>query len=235
MNHLDATRKIRKTWLENRAEEIEFWTLILSGRYPVSGWCEDARKRLLEPRHLIEPLAGFASEVDGRLVEIIDVGSGPAPYLGLLHPSKVVRVLQADPLADEYNRILRDHNYGHHANIVRIDGERLSSELPHEHFDIAYSRNALDHSWDPLRCIDGMLQITRVGGHVFFEGHTDEGVRQNYHGLHQWNFRSLPDGDCLLWRPGTEVRLRERMGDAVDFISRGNDHWFSVSITKRGH
>jgi hypothetical protein len=137
---------MRDIWNKNKSSEIEFWRLLLSGRFPNLDWCEHVRMRLRDQRPLAEPLSGFAAQLRPALVEIIDVGSGPAPHLGSIHPSKVVRILMVDPLADEYNDLLRENGYGAYANIVGMEGENLSRDLPNNHFHIAYSRNALDHS-----------------------------------------------------------------------------------------
>jgi SAM-dependent methyltransferase len=149
-----------------------------------------------------------------------------------VHHIKTVRVLRIDPLADEYNELLRRYGYPSSANILRSEAENLSQAVPCDHFHIAYSRNALDHSWQPARCISEMLKIVRKGGHVYISGATDEGVRQNYEGLHQWNFRAKGTDDFIIWRPGESISLRDYLGDSVKFTASGNDEEFELSITK---
>jgi SAM-dependent methyltransferase len=85
-----------------------------------------------------------------------------------------------------------------------VAGERLLEHFGPEHFDIAYSRNALDHAVDPLGIVEQMLAVVRPGGHVVLRHVRNEAVRQAYVQLHQWNFDER-DGRPVLWRPGREI------------------------------
>jgi len=222
---------VRDIWTENKPSEIGLWEALISGQGR-QDWCADVRRRLVDSWELGEPLASFAARVPSQLVEVADVGSGPAKQIDRRHPTKTVRILMIDPLADEYNDILRRNGYASCANIFKAEGEVLSEVLPRNHFHIAYARNALDHSWDPARCIREMVAIIRVGGYLFVEGATDEGERQKYEGLHQWNFRASGTDDCLIWRPDQEIKLKDFLGSSVKIAAYSDKEWIQLTITK---
>lgn len=71
---------------------------------------------------------------------------------------------------------------------VAGEAERLADAFGENSFDLVYARNCLDHGYDPMLAIQQMLKVVRVGGVVLFEHGVNEGERQGYQGLHQWNF-----------------------------------------------
>jgi hypothetical protein len=77
-----------------------------------------------------------------------------------------------------------------------IAGEELPDVFPAHLFDLAFARNSLDHSYDTPQVIKNMGAATKSGDIVFLWHAQNEGERQNYQGLHQWNFRK--EGDTLI-------------------------------------
>jgi SAM-dependent methyltransferase len=67
-------------------------------------------------------------------------------------------------------------------------GEKLLEKFRPDQFDLVYSSNALDHSYDPLLAIRQMLTAVKPGGYVYLWHFANEGLHESYHGLHQWNF-----------------------------------------------
>jgi SAM-dependent methyltransferase len=55
-------------------------------------------------------------------------------------------------------------------------------------FDLVHAANSLDHAHDPVAAIKAAAPVVRPGGHVFLEHILNEGAREGYGGLHQWNF-----------------------------------------------
>lgn len=53
--------------------------------------------------------------------------------------------------------------------------------------DVVYTRNAIDHSDSPTYCVKNMVIVLKQGGILYIEGFKNEGVRNNYQGLHHWN------------------------------------------------
>jgi SAM-dependent methyltransferase len=90
----------------------------------------------------------------------------------------------------------------------RLDGEHLVEYFGRDRFDVAYSRNALDHAVDPTVIIEQMLDVVRVDGYVVLRHVRNEAERQAYGQLHQWNFEER-DGQLVVWRVGHETRVGE--------------------------
>lgn len=183
----------KSTWDEQLLTQLDHWDRWLAGE---SG--EGPKNRLTDSY----PFPGYLQKVldcpPGSEVRVLDLGSGPASTVGRNWPGRKVFVTCVDPLAEEYNVLLRKHGYAEFACIARGCGETLLEDIEERDFDIAYSANALDHSYDPLLCIENMLRIVRPKGWVVFMVLENEGQRQRYGGLHRWNF-CVDDGELVLW------------------------------------
>jgi SAM-dependent methyltransferase len=132
----------------------------------------------------------------------LDVGSGPLTIVGRKAPGVALDITAVDALADEYNKILDQHGVDPIVRPQPCLTEQLTSKFECDKFDIAYARNTLDHSLDPLRAIAEMLSVVRKGGIVLTEHARNEGQTHNYAGLHQWNF-DIQDGIFVLNRRNT--------------------------------
>jgi hypothetical protein len=113
------------------------------------------------------------------------------------HRGVALDITAVDALADEYNKILDQHGIVPIIRTQQCLTEQLSSKFGYDKFDIAYARNTLDHSMDPLRAIAEMLSVVQKGGVVLTEHARNEGETHEYGGLHQWNF-DIRDRDFVL-------------------------------------
>jgi SAM-dependent methyltransferase len=144
-----------------------------------------------------------------------------------------VEVVAVDPLADEYNALLDKHGMTPAVRARKGEAERLT-ELALGQFDLVYSRNALDHAYDPAVAIEQMLAVTSDNGAVFFEGAINEGENEGYQGLHQWNFEPAPDGDLSVWSRSERISMRERLGPNVKLTSTDVGGWHHTEIVRVG-
>src|SRR5215475_10525269 len=95
----------------------------------------------------------------------------------------------------------------------RGEGEHLSG-LDLGLFDLVYSRNALDHAYDPIRVTREMTKLCQTSGSVFFEGNVNESCREYGVGLHRWNFMPVDNGDLVVWQMDkTAMSLRSALGE----------------------
>jgi SAM-dependent methyltransferase len=154
----------------------------------------------------------FAQELlksqEGATIKVLDLGSGPASTVGSYWPGRTVLLTRVDPLADEYNELLQRHGY--QPNIVKGDGEALLDAVAERDFDFVHSGNALDHAYNPLRCVQNMINICKPAGWIYFLVFENEGEYEKYAGLHQWNF-CLENGDIFLWNKSSRVNLRQEL------------------------
>ena len=81
--------------------------------------------------------------------------------------------------------------------IIRCNVEEIEAELNHCMFDIIYSKNALDHTYNPIKAISNILCLLNDKGVVILEHYNKEGEYTNYFGLHQWDFYIENGNFCI--------------------------------------
>ena len=102
--------------------------------------------------------------------------------------------------------------------------------FPANHYDAVHARNTLDHSYDPMAAILGMVAVAKPGGIIILDHTANEAVNEGYKGLHHWNFFIE---DRALWlsnRRGHRNVIAE-LGSAIEVahLERdGSPHAYSV-------
>jgi ubiquinone/menaquinone biosynthesis C-methylase UbiE len=153
-------------------------------------------------------MAGFLP--DSPSVSILDVGSGPLTCLGKQCVSKTIKITAIDPLADTYNSLL--DRYGINPPVRTIQGfaEQLTSKFSPETFDLVFSRNAIDHSYRPDLAIEEMIKVVKKNRYVVLGHVPNEGLKEGYEGLHQWDFTRSEYGDFIIKSPYQEVNITKK-------------------------
>jgi SAM-dependent methyltransferase len=221
LSHSSRTDPLER-WRVALPSEVDFWRGIIYGTFPNREWVNDMKARVRGitpfPEHLLRYLEGKTGSA-----RILDVGSGPVTVLSGVRDG--IEVVAVDPLADDYNRLLDKKGLVPRIRTLRGDGEKIS-ELGLGLFDLVYSRNALDHSYDPIRAIREMLKVCSPAGFVFFEGETNESIREHGIGLHQWNFLPVDNGDLIVWQMDKEaLSLRHALGEGADVKASGKQSY----------
>jgi SAM-dependent methyltransferase len=211
--------------------EARFWR-----RYVSSGgsdWSDEYARRLdrdapVDDQLLVECLDRIPDET----VSIIDVGAGPFTSVGSRYPGKTVHVTAVDPLAKRYDDLLAEAGVAPPVRTIECAAEDLCERFEAETFDIAFARNSLDHSADPVRAIRNMLALVRPERFVVLRHFTDEGATKGYRTLHQWNF-SDSGGKLVIWRPGARTDVTALLSDIADLRTGTAGAWVWSVITKR--
>lgn len=194
-------------WRTRQRSEVDFWADWLVGAPGAEEWTSDRDSRLDPETEIRDPLV--RAELDrnpAEQISILDVGAGPLTALGFRHPGKSLTIVAVDPLADEYDRLLRGAELDPPIRTVGVAGEDLLVHFGSDRFDIAYAVNSLDHSADPFTIIFNMVAVVRPGGTVLLRHKRNEGESARYGGLHQWNFDVVDDG-LLLWNNAVEMNV----------------------------
>ena len=195
----------RLVWRARTASEVDFWADWLAGAPGTEQWASDREERLDPTTEIRDPLVRAELERHpAEEISIVDVGAGPLTWLGYRYPGKTLEIVPVDPLADDYDRLLREAGLEPPIRTIRVAGEELLEHFDAGTFDIAYATNALDHSADPLAIISNMVAVVRPGGAVLLRHKRNEGESARYGGLHQWNFDAV-DGSLLLWNNASRV------------------------------
>ncbi len=195
-------------WKRELTSEVAFWQSWI-GEADIP-WQEERRTRLDPAMPLQDSMRAVAATPPGGTVRLLDVGAGPATSLGKTWPDRTVEIVAVDPLADEYNRMLDAYGVVVPVRTRQCDGEHLLDVIERATFDIAYSRNALDHSYDPLAVIQAMVEAVKPGGWVILEHYANEAESEQYQGLHQWNF-CQQDGQFVIWNRQRRIVVDERL------------------------
>jgi SAM-dependent methyltransferase len=197
----------RLWWRTRRRSEVDFWAGWLAGAPGTEEWTSDRDARLDPQTEIRDPVVREELEHNpAEEISILDVGAGPLTALGYRYPGKTLTIVPVDPLADEYDRLLRDAELEPPVRTLRVAGEALLEHFGPGSFDIAYAVNALDHSADPFMIISNMVAVVRAGGVVLLRHKRNEGESARYGGLHQWNFDVVGDS-LLLWNNAREVNV----------------------------
>jgi SAM-dependent methyltransferase len=194
--------------------EVQFWRRWLStkGMY----WPDDYRARFDPDLPIGGHLASYVDRVDAEFVRILDVGSGPLTKLGKKHPSRRLEITATDLMAPDYDRLLAELGVVPPVRTVYADAERLAEQFGRDAFDIVHGQNCIDHMADPQRAIDQMVAVTRPGGYVVLYHAENEGQREHYNQLHQWDL-TCEDGSFIIRdRKGRTVNVTHRLAALCD-------------------
>jgi SAM-dependent methyltransferase len=195
----------RLLWRSRTKSEVDFWAGWLNGAPGTEQWADDRLLRLDPDTEIRDPLVREELErLSAETISILDVGAGPLTRLGYRFPGKTLEVVAVDPLAGDYDRLLREAGLEPPVRTLPVAGEQLLEHFGTRRFDIAYASNALDHSADPLAIIANMVTLVRPGGAVLLRHKRNEGQSAGYGGLHQWNFDVVSER-LVVWNDALEV------------------------------
>jgi SAM-dependent methyltransferase len=195
----------RLWWRGRKRNEIDFWARWLTGAPGTEQWADDREGRLNPETEIRDPVVrAELNRNPAEEISILDVGAGPLTWLGYRYPGKKLKIVPVDPLADDYDELLREARLEPPVRTIRVAGETLLDHFQPRSFDIAYATNALDHSADPLTIISNMAKVVAPGGVVILRHKRNEGASARYSGLHQWNFDTADDR-LILWNEAAEV------------------------------
>jgi SAM-dependent methyltransferase len=206
----------RLWWRARKGTEIHFWSAWLVGAPGAEEWAGDRELRLSPDTEIRDPL--LRAELDriaAEEVSILDVGAGPITKVGFRYPGKKLTIVPTDPLADDYDRLLRDAGLDPPLRTIRVAGEDLLDHFGPRSFDIACATNSLDHSADPVTIISNMVDVVRPGGVVLLKHKWNEGESARYGGLHQWNFE-VEGEQLVVWNNAAHVNVSDALAERAE-------------------
>ncbi|MGC9450139.1 MAG: class I SAM-dependent methyltransferase [Oceanipulchritudo sp.] len=184
----------RRQWEEGLRDEVAYWEDWLEGRTP---YAEERALRLSSDR----PFPWWAKPLirgNPREFRVLDVGAGPVTDIGTRWGNKDITIVPVDPLAREFAELLRRHSVVPVIPTVHGLGEELVQAFGEASFDFAYACNSLDRSMDPVECYRQMIAVLKPGCSLVTLHEANQGEKQNYTGVHQWNF-SLREDRLIVW------------------------------------
>jgi SAM-dependent methyltransferase len=110
----------------------------------------------------------------GTEAKILDVGAGPLTYFPRQWFTRDYSITPIDPLADEFDRMLKQAGLDPQYRTIKGEAETLLDQFGPDSFHCVFARNALEQFYDPLEAIRQMLAVVRPGAWVLLQ---QEGYR----------------------------------------------------------
>jgi SAM-dependent methyltransferase len=176
-----------KDWKKQVDTEISHWNHVFY-KYTTdtnSYLHQYVKKRLDMELPLHKNVQLLVDSIDKQEISILDVGSGPIPFLGR-KSTKKIKLTAVDYLAENYYQLYNQYNIYPPTMPIPLDASKLSLHFENIFFDIVYARNSIDHTFNPIRSIQEMVSVSNK--YVILEHKINEGIVENYQGLHNWNF-----------------------------------------------
>ena len=224
----DLAKRFR-LWAAGIPHELAFWT-----HWAQTGggnWPGEFTSRMNPEAPLVPWLADWARQAGRARLRVLDVGAGPVTSVGYVAPPGIALELVAtDPLAEAYTRIFEALGLRRPLATSFAPAEELSAFLPENSFDIVHCRNALDHSFDPLRGLTEMLRVLRPDGVAMLFHNPNEAEAEGYSGFHQYNFDEEA-GRFIIWRGAQRWDVERELPVRTRITARSHGH-VAVTIEK---
>jgi SAM-dependent methyltransferase len=183
---LDRVGLHRLAWRWRLPTEVGHWDIWLRTRGMEDPG--DFARRIAPDQPLQEHLKKLLPQSNGRPYRILDIGAGPLTTVGKVCDGSRIDLLAIDPLAAVYDMLLDKNGITPPVRTKYGEAEHVAEMYTDGSFDLVHAANSLDHAHDPVAAIKAAARVVRPGGHVFLEHILNEGAREGYGGLHQWNF-----------------------------------------------
>lgn len=240
----EAAAAVRRRRGSGWSDEVAFWDHWLATKG--FNWPDDFRRKT-DPRAkvLIPKWALPAATTRPRRflpgqrprLSILDVGSGPLSLVGTRLPGVDVELTAVDPLAEEYDALLRKHGIKPLTRVQPCPAEAVADVIGESRFDVVYSQNALDHTENAFAGLEQMVRVVKPGCWTVLKHTIDEAETESYGSLHDWNFR-IEEGRFLIWNRRARIFPDEQLGSAAVIVTHevyeGGYSWILVGIQRRG-
>lgn len=212
-NNIDAA------WKDAVTEEILWWwgwTLKLRNEGVLQNW-ENFKKAEFPYERFLDQMTGMAP------IRVLNIGSGPRSVMGEASSATSLQFTKMDPLAPAYNPLMALLDAPGTGDIV-FGAVEILSQLDLPRFNFISARNCLDHAYDVPNGLNEMIKALSDQGLIELVHYENEGLAQNYLGMHKWNIE-IADSRVHIWNRDEEVHF--------DHEKYGLDlHYRRESVTK---
>jgi hypothetical protein len=218
---------IRENWQKGLPNELQIWEAWIAGE---SAGAEERALRLSSGR----PFPWWAKPLipgNPARLRVLDVGAGPVTALGPVWEDKLVTIVPVDPLATEYEQLLRDNNITPPVRTIYGVGETLSEQFQPDSFDFAYASNCLDQTIDPVGCHRQILTVLKPGCSLVSIHLANQGEEENYEGVYQWNF-SINDGRLIIWNHSEQHDLFDECAGIARHTLEKDGQFIKMTLTR---
>lgn len=133
-----------------------------------------------------------------KKIRLLDICCGPFPKSGIFAEDYTIERTLVDTLSESYHSMLKENSIKtYEQKIICCNVEELHNNFSMNSFEIIYSKNALDHTYNPIEAIANLINLITHNGVIILEHYINEGKYTNYYGLHQWDF-NVENGDFII-------------------------------------
>lgn len=207
-------------WQREIPSEIFYWEYLIKTK---KDWYTENFAERINPNATLQDILLKYIDKSQAKNKILDVGAGPLTSINKKNKYVEVEIYPIDPLADEYYKILKKYNIQPLVRTQQSNGEKLTDKFNENTFDISYSSNAIDHSYNPIKFIEQMIKVTKKKHFIILQIIEKEGGNENWSGLHQWN---LFVNKKILWLQGKKARK-------INIIKKFKNTTQLVQLTKK--
>ena len=229
VNSLLLRQEPHSRWRTQLPKELSFWKQWIDSD---GGGNPETFRRALDPSQPLQPhLADLLDCAADDELRILDVGSGPVSFVGKMFGDRPITLIPVDPLADGYKRLLDAAGVAPPFPTQVGSAEELSTLFPAGSFHLVHASNSIDHSFDPVLAIAEMIKMVRPSGYVWLTHFRNEGHKNGYYGLHQWNF-DVKDGEFIVWNPVQQRSVTSELRDVAEIDANFDGDIVNVSLRR---
>lgn len=232
---IESTTKFRlplsskARWKASIPTEIYFWE-----RYLKTGglqWQEDYSRKLDPNAEVDDDIKELLIDCGG--IDILDVGAGPLTVLGKKSNDTKLNIIAVDPLAKYYDELMDKYGVKPVVRTEKLEAENLTSRFLQNTFDLVFAQNCIDHSFSPESAILQMLKVVKPDGYVYMRHGQNEAIKENWQGLHQWNF-SEENGHFIISSKQSRLNFSKKYTDLYFTECKIDDAkgWILVKLKK---
>lgn len=219
---------IKERWQKGLPQEVEVWKDWLAG---TTGDAEDRALRLSSNR----PFPWWAKPLipgQPERIRALDVGAGPLTAIGTVWEGKTVSVVAIDPLATEYEELLRRNGLTPPVRTIYGLAESLGEQFQPASFDFAYAGNSLDQTVDPIAAHREIFKVLKPNCSLISIHLANQGEEESYEGVYQWNF-SLKENRLIVWNHGAQFDLLDECPEIGHHHFEKDGPYIKMTLTKR--
>jgi ubiquinone/menaquinone biosynthesis C-methylase UbiE len=138
-------------------------------------------------------------------------------------------------LAHEYDRLLAELKIEPLVRPIYADAERLVEQFGQNSYDIVHGQNCIDHTANPTHAIEQMLAVSKPQGFVVLCHAENEGKREQYQQLHQWDFTCESGSFVIGDRRGMKIDMTKRLASYCEIECTRNGEVIITGIRKKMH
>lgn len=219
--------------------EIAFWDRWF--KYQGVTDQEKTEKRHRDYLHRLDTQSEFQNKfrelIDlppNSIIRILDVGAGPLSIIGKCWDERDLVITPVDLLAKHYDKLLKKYKITPPVRTISGSAEYLTNYFKNNYFDLVYARNCIDHVNNPIQAIQEMIAVVKPNCYVLMEHIINEGVSQQYRGLHKWNI-FIKNENFFIGNEKSETNISREFNYQVEvnWELESKSNWITTTLKKR--